>query len=302
MAIFHLGRRQSRTKRFLPLEACRVQCAKQCSAFTMTSSNPTQKRTETALVTGASSGIGEAIARQLAQERHNLVLVARNETRLRSLVEELSRQFAVRVDFLPVDLAAVDAARALARNLEGAEIDVLVNNAGYGLHGEFVNSDEGKLIGMLQLNVVALTQLTRQLLPGMLRRRHGRILNVASTAGFQPGPLMAVYCATKAYVLSFSEALYAELAGSGVSVTTLCPGATRTGFDAAANASKIRLFQSGGVMDAETVARFAVRGLLHGRRLVIPGLANRILAHTVGFMPRGLTLKVARRSLSPARG
>jgi short-subunit dehydrogenase len=267
----------------------------------MTAANPTQTRTNTALVTGASSGIGEAIARQLAQAGDNLVLVARNEVRLRNIAHELSRQFEVRVDVLAIDLVAGDAVRALTRNLDGADIDVLVNNAGYGLHGEFIDMDEAKLIGMLQLNVVALTHLTRLLLPGMVRRHRGRILNVASTAGFQPGPLMAAYCATKAYVLSFSEALYAELAGSGVTVTTLCPGATRTGFDAAANASKIRLFQSKGVMDAETVARFAVRGLLNGKRLVIPGLANRILAHSVGMMPRRLVLSVSRRLLSPAR-
>lgn len=270
----------------------------------MTASNPTQTRTDTALVTGASTGIGEAIARELAQTGHNLVLVARDETRLRNVAQELSGQFAVRADILAMDLAAADAARALARNLEEADltIDVLVNNAGFGLHGEFVHMDEAKLVGMLQLNVLSLTHLTRLLLPAMCRRRHGRILNVASTAGFQPGPLMAVYYATKAYVLSFSEALYSELAGSGVTVTTLCPGATRTGFDAAANASKIKLFQSGGVMDAETVARFGVHGLLNGKRLVIPGLKNRILAHGVGFMPRGLTLSVSRRLLSQAPG
>ena len=267
----------------------------------MTAANPTQTRTNTALVTGASSGIGEAIARQLAQAGDNLILVARNEVRLKKIARELSRQFEVRVDVLAIDLVAGDAVRALMRNLDGADIDVLVNNAGYGLHGEFIDMDEAKLIGMLQLNVVALTHLTRLLLPGMVRRHRGRILNVASTAGFQPGPLMAAYCATKAYVLSFSEALYAELAGSGVTVTTLCPGATRTGFDAAANASKIRLFQSKGVMDAETVARFAVRGLLNGKRRVIPGLTNRILAHSVGMMPRRLVLSVSRRLLSPAR-
>jgi len=272
------------------------------SSFIMTASNSTQTRTGTALVTGASSGIGEAIARQLAQARHNVILVARNEAKLRNIAQELSRQFAVRADIVAMDLVSEDAARALVRDLDRADVDVLINNAGYGLHGEFVDMDEAKLIGMLQLNVVSLTHLTRLLLPGMLRRRRGSILNVASTAGFQPGPLMAVYCASKAYVLSFSEALYSELAGSGVTVTTVCPGATRTGFDATANAGKIRLFQGRGVMDAETVARLAVRGLLAGRRLVIPGLTNRLLAHSVGVMPRGLVLRVSRSLLSPAHG
>jgi short-subunit dehydrogenase len=272
------------------------------SSFIMTASNSTQTRTGTALVTGASSGIGEAIARQLAQVRHNVILVARNEAKLRNIAQELSRQFAVRADIVAMDLVSADAARALVRDLDGADVDLLINNAGYGLHGEFVDMDEAKLIGMLQLNVVSLTHLTRLLLPGMLRRRRGRILNVASTAGFQPGPFMAVYCATKAYVLSFSEALYSELAGSGVTVTTLCPGATRTGFDATANASKIKLFQSRGVMDAETVARLAIHGLLAGRRLVIPGLTNRLMAHSVGVMPRGLVLRVSRSLFSPAHG
>jgi short-subunit dehydrogenase len=270
----------------------------------MTATLPTQLRTDTALVTGASSGIGEAIARVLAQARHNLVLVARSEAKLQRIARELSQQFGVQAEIVALDLATPDAARALAQNLEraGLRIDVLVNNAGYGLHGEFADMDEAELVGMLHLNVVSLTRLTRLLLPEMCRQNHGRILNVASTAAFQPGPLMAVYCATKAYVLSFSEALHSELSGTGVSVTTLCPGATRTGFHTVANTSKIRLLQGGGVMDAETVARLGIRGLLNRQRLVIPGLKNRILARTVGFMPRGLTLKVSRQLLSPASG
>src|SRR6266540_4193547 len=197
----------------------------------------------TALVTGASSGIGLELARLFAGDGHDLVLVARSEGRLR-------------------------------------EIDVLVNNAGFGLSGAFIDNGPRTQLDMLQVNVVALTELTRLLLPPMVARRSGRILNVASTAAFAPGPLAAVYGATKAYVLSFSEAIGEELRHSGVTVTALCPGPTQSGFSAAAGAGSTRLYGKQKPMSSADVARAGHEGLRSGRRVVITGLRNKLLVQS----------------------
>jgi uncharacterized protein len=170
---------------------------------------------------------------------------------------------------------------------------VLVNNAGVGMHGAYAEAGEAALLGLLQLNVTSLAHLTRLLLPGMVARRRGRVLNVASTAGFVPGPFMAAYYASKAFVLSLSVGLNEELSGTGVTVTALCPGATRTGFDAAAGVAKSRLFRSG-VMEVGPVARAGIEGMLAGRSVVVPGLRNKLLATSSGLGPRWLTAKVAR--------
>ena len=258
----------------------------------------------TALVTGASSGIGVELAKLCARDGYNLVLVARRVERLEQLGAELAGRHGVRYHAVAADLADADAPAEIVRRTDGAAlaVDVLVNNAGFGAVGPFATADPDTGRRMIRVNVEALTQLTRLLLPGMLARRRGRILNVASTAGFVPGPLMAVYYATKAYVISFSEALAEELRGSGVSVTVLCPGPTRTEFQAVAGMQAARLFRLPGVMDAGDVARAGYRGLMRGKRMVVPGLMNRALPFVVRISPRGVVARVSRFLQEKVRG
>jgi len=250
----------------------------------------------TALITGASGGIGYELAKLFAQDRMALVLVARNGPKLEAIGQELRALGAPRVEVIVADLARADAVPTLLGELgtRRLEIDVLINNAGHGQSGSFATTDQATEQGMIQLNVGALTALTKGVLPGMLARGHGRILNVASTAGFQPGPFVAVYSATKAYVMSFSEALAEELAGTGVTVTTLSPGPTATGFAARANMQRSRLFRPGMPMTAQAVARAGYSALKRGRRLVVPGLLNKIQVQSVRISPRRLVLKIAR--------
>jgi short-subunit dehydrogenase len=209
-----------------------------------------------ALVTGASGGIGLDLARLLAAGGHDLVLVARSEKKLQEIAQELSGRFKVRCQAMPADLSKPDGVEAVMAGVaaQGLQIDVLVNNAGFGLSGEFAKTDLARELEMIRLNVATLTALTKRVLPGMLERRRGRILNVASTAAFQPAPLLSVYAATKAYVLSFSEAIATELGGTGVTVTALCPGPTVTGFAAAADMTESALFKKMPTMRSEDVA------------------------------------------------
>jgi short-subunit dehydrogenase len=255
-----------------------------------------------ALVTGASGGIGLELARELARHGHPVVLAARSAEKLDALAAELSTQHGVRAVPLPADLADASGAERLVAALRerGLDVDVLVNNAGVGMHGPFFAGDAAGQLALLQLNVVSLTLLTRLLLPAMVARRVGRVLNVASTAAFVPGPFMATYYASKAYVLSLSVALANELSGSGVTVTALCPGPTRTGFGAAAGITKTRLFRRGAVMDAATVARVGYEGMMSGKPIVVPGVRNRLLAGTSGLAPRTLTARIARALQDPA--
>ena len=250
-----------------------------------------------ALVTGASGGIGADLARELARDGHDLVLTARSVPALESLAEELRGQGA-NVTVLPSDLAASGAADALMRSVEerGLSIDVLVNNAGFGDARPFVACEAAKLSGMIQLNVVALTELTRLFVRGMIERGRGKILLVASTAAYQPDPGMAVYGATKAYVLSLGEALACELSGTGVTVTTLCPGPVHTGFAAAAQAEGNFIFARGlvPVMRPDRVAALGYRALKKGRRDAIPGLGNKIGAWAGAHAPRWIVLPIAR--------
>lgn len=242
-----------------------------------------------ALVTGASGGIGEELARVLAREGWDLVLAARSAGRL----EELAREFeaaGARVRAVAVDLAAPEGPSALVAALRESDIEpeLLVNNAGYGLLGPFAEADPAETLSMISLNVFALVALTRALLPGMAARGRGAVLDVASTAAFMPGPGMAVYYATKAFVLSFSAGLAEELRGSGVRVTTLCPGPTKSGFQARAKMGDAKLFKAMAVMDSRRVAEAAYRGLRRGRRLVVPGLMNKLSAFLPRLLPRRL--------------
>lgn len=256
-----------------------------------------------ALVTGASGGIGADLARELAGDGHDLILVARTTTALEALATELRGRHGVEVRVLPADLARPGAAADLFAGIGANQVDVLVNNAGFGDHGPFHAADPARINGMIALNIAALTALTRLFLPGMVARKRGRVLNVASTAAFQPGPLMAVYCATKAYVLSFSLALGDELRGSGVTVTALCPGATATGFMRVAGMENIALFTMPGmtVMTSAAVARQGYAALKAGRRVIVTGFNNRVSALMGRLLPYGLVLPVARRLLATGR-
>ncbi len=255
-----------------------------------------------ALVTGASGGIGAELARVLAEHGHDLVLVARSQGKQQALAAELAARHGVRAEALALDLADPAAPQRLDATLRERALDihVLVNNAGVGLHGAFAENEPHAQLRLLQLNVVSLTHLTRLLLPPMLARRSGRILNVASTAAFVPGPFMSVYYASKAYVLSLSVALGNELAGTGVTVTTLCPGPTHTQFGAAAGVTKTRLFRAGGVMNPDEVARAGYAGMQAGKAIVVPGLRNRLIAGSSGLAPRSLTARIARALQDPA--
>jgi short-subunit dehydrogenase len=252
---------------------------------------------KTALITGASFGIGLELARIFAREGHNLVLVARSGDKLRQLASELEKAHGTRSLILATDLTEPGApAYVLDQTTRaGIEVDVLVNNAGFGQYGMFAENDLEECLRQIQLNVTTLTHLTRLYLPVMMACKNGAILNVASTAAFQPGPLMAVYFATKAYVLHFSEALANELNGTGVTVTCLCPGPTATEFAKRANATGMRLLKFGS-MDARTVAEDGYRALMAGKPVVISGFKNWLLAQSVRFSPRGLVTSIARKT------
>jgi short-subunit dehydrogenase len=251
----------------------------------------------TALITGASSGIGFEFAHLFARDAHDLVLVARSEGKLRELASRLEAQFGIATTVIAADLAKPNAAQEILVTLQvhEIEIDALVNNAGFGLAGPFVKTDLQKELEMIQVNIVALTELTKLFLPGMVSRRSGRILNLASTAAFQPGPLMAVYYATKAYVLSFSEAIADELRGSGVTVTALCPGPTATGFAAVASLESSRLFKMARPMSSAEVARVGYEAMKSGKRVVIPGLRNKLLTQSIRVTPRRMVTTIVRK-------
>jgi uncharacterized protein len=251
---------------------------------------------ETALITGASSGIGFDLAHLFARDGYNVVLVARSEEKLQQLARDLEQHHNVTATVVVADLARPEAPREVFERVRQlGQIDFLVNNAGYGLGGKFVETNLQMELDMIQVNISALTHLTKLFLPGMVARGHGRVMNVASTAAFQPGPLMAVYYATKAYVLSFSEAIAEECSATGVTVTALCPGPTDTGFAAAADLTNVRLFNLMKPMSSMDVARVGYRAMLRGKRVVVSGLANKLSAQSVRVTPRVIVTKVVKK-------
>lgn len=243
-----------------------------------------------ALITGASAGLGVDFARQLAEKGHQLVLVARRKDRLTALAKELGNARAV-----ALDLATPGAAARLMADLaaHGEHVDTLVNNAGFGLWGKIETQKSEQLRDMVDLNVGVLTELTRAVIPGMIERRRGAILNVASTAAFQAGPGMAVYFATKAYVLSFTEAVHEELKPYGIKVSALCPGPTRTEFGSVAGfGNRMGKAFDRLAMTSDKVVALGLKGLARNRAVVVTGAANRFGASAVRFLPRALVRKV----------
>lgn len=253
------------------------------------------KQERTALITGATTGIGYELAKLFAADGWKLVLVARNKKLLGDRSAELQKLGSPIVTYLAKDLADLEAPEEIFADLQkrGMKIDALVNNAGFGVRGSFAKTNLDDELDMIQLNVVALTHLTKLFLPQMIARKSGRILQVASTAGFFSGPFMAVYYATKAFVISFSEGLHEELKGTGVTVTALCPGATETHFADRANMRSSNLFK-GDIMDAATVAREGYKAMLAGKPMVITGTKNWLNVQMAKFAPRGMVRTIIR--------
>jgi short-subunit dehydrogenase len=250
-----------------------------------------------ALITGASTGIGRELAALAARDGYDAVLVARSGSTLQHVATDIRQKFNKNVVVIAKDLVNPEAPKEVFTAVEntGGDIEVLINNAGFGLVGKFWELGEREQVHMIQLNVTALTDLTRLFLPRLIERRRGMILNVSSTAAFQPGPLMSVYYATKAYVLSFSEAIHNEARDFGVTVTCLCPGPTKTEFDKRAGTTNTKLFQSRPPMSARRVAEIGWQAMKRGRPLVIPGRLNSVTAFLTRFAPIQFTASIARR-------
>jgi len=254
-------------------------------------------RKSVALITGASRGIGLELAKECAKHSHDVVLVARHQDALEAAAGQIEGKYGVRAIVVPADLSDTAAPSEIfsAMIAQQIEVHMLINNAGFGLGGEFLETNIEREIDMIQVNITALTQLTKLFTAPMVKRRSGRIMNVASTAAFQPGPLMAVYYATKAYVLSFSEAIGEELRNTGVTVTALCPGATATDFAETAQISNSRLFQKLGVANPADIARYGYKAMMRGERVAIPGWRDKLMIQSERFAPRRLVTAIARK-------
>lgn len=257
---------------------------------------------QTALVTGASYGIGLDLAECFAKDGYNLILTARSADALKKEAGRLGAQYKINATPIALDLGAHGGGTKLAQEIaaKGLNVDVLVNNAGYGIAGAMDGSKADEQLGMVDLNVRALLELTQIYWPSMLKNKRGGVLNVASTAAFQPGPLMATYYASKAFVLSLSEALWKEAEGTGVHVSCLCPGPTTSKFRERAGTGKTNLSKAGTPMPSMAVAKLGYRGFQRNTRVVVTGLRNRILAGATAWMPRNTLLGIVKNLQSPA--
>lgn len=253
----------------------------------------------TALITGASSGIGKEFARIHAQRGGDLVLVARREDRLKDLKAELENNYKIKVLVIAKDLSILNAPEEIYRQVksEGIQIDYLINNAGFGGHGLFHERPLKDDLSMIQVNILALTMLTKLFLPDMVKRNTGKVLNVSSTASFLPGPLQAVYYASKAYVTSLGEAISEELSGTNVTVTTLCPGGIETEFAKRGNLEDVDIFKNGKLASPASVASFGYDSMLQGKGVVINGGGLRLMKKVIPLIPRGLLLKMSRKTM-----
>ncbi len=259
------------------------------------------------LITGASSGIGYELARVFAKNHHSLILTARSLDKMNVLKKELEEKYAVSVEVIAEDLSLPGSAQKLFDQIKvkNLEVDILVNNAGFGDHGPFLKAKAQKISEMIHLNITSLTELTKLFLPSMVRNKFGKIMNVASTASFQPGPMMTVYYATKAYVLFFSEGLCEELKGTGITVTALCPGPTISGFQEAAQVKNIALLNNLTLPTSQKVADYGYRAMQDGSAVAVHGLMNRVMSSTVGLFPRAMVRKLVlklqqSKSIKPA--
>ncbi|MEK7818778.1 MAG: SDR family oxidoreductase [Bacteroidota bacterium] len=254
------------------------------------------KNKNAVLITGASSGIGFEFARVFASKGNNLVLVARRKNKLLELKKELESNFNISVSVIPLNLAEPKSSEELFSKLikNNFVIDVLINNAGFGYYGEFLSKDTLVDEEMINLNILTLTKLTKLIANEMVKRASGKILNIGSTAGFQPGPLMSLYCATKAFVNSFSEALANELKGTCVTVSVLCPGATESEFRIVAGSSNSRIFHKRKIPTSLDVAEFGYKFLMSGKPIAIHGFTNKFLVFSARFTPRRIVVSVAK--------
>jgi len=250
---------------------------------------------KTALITGASNGLGVEFAKIHAAKGDNLVLVARSKDKMNLLKAEIEKRHDVSVYVIGRDLSETGAPKTIYNELKTQKIhvDYLINNAGFGDFGLYEKCNWEKQLQMINLNITAVAYFTRLFLPDMIKNKYGKILNVASTASFQPGPTMSVYFATKAFVLSFSEAIANEVKGTGVTVTALCPGATATGFKTAASLDNSNLFK-GEIATSKSVAEYGYKAMMKGKTVVIHGLMNKIMAFSVRFAPRNVVTAIAK--------
>lgn len=250
----------------------------------------------TALITGASNGIGLELASIHASKKGNLVIVARNKARLNELKGELEKKYSVSVYAIEKDLSETNAAQEVYDEVQrnNIRIDYLINNAGFGDFGMFADSNWNKQLQMINLNITTLTHLTRLFLPQMIANKGGKIMNLASTAAFQPGPTMSVYYATKAFVLSFSQAINNELENKNITITALCPGATESGFQAASAMEESKLVKNKKLPSSKEVADYGYKAMLKGKPVAIHGFMNAVMANSVGFMPRSWVVKIVR--------